>query len=297
MAEKLKIIWDMETGDPDDVLTLILLLGHPRVELRAINVTPGTPDQIGFVRHIVHERFERDLPIGAYDLDHGKRCLTPWHPKTFGKTPDSRDALPGASLLSSLGDEETTLVTGASLKNLGAAIEAAKRQDSPLKLKRLVAQGGFAGDNIVPEPDRLPKFQGKRCCPTYNLDGAIDAAKAALDYEGIGSRWFVSKNVCHGVYYDHALHERVAQVRAKSQSLSLIYEVMEGYLRRKPEGKKFHDPLAACCALDPGIGRWAQVRLERTREGWGAQPALDSDTWIITGYDHERFVQTLLMTP
>lgn len=294
MAEKLKIIWDMETGDPDDVLTLILLLGHPLVDLRAINVTPGTPDQIGFVRHIVCERFGLKLPIGAHNLDHGKPCLSAWHPKTFGKTPHSREALDGASLLLELCDEETTLITGASLKNLGAALDAA--QPAPLKLGRLVAQGGFAGDNIVPKADRLPKFDGKLYCPTYNLDGAIDAAKAALASDEITSRWLVSKNVCHGVYYDRALHERVAQVRTNSQSLALIYEVMDGYLRRKPEGKKFHDPLAACCALNPHIGRWAQVRMERTREGWGALPDADSNTWIITGYEHEEFVQTLLMT-
>jgi pyrimidine-specific ribonucleoside hydrolase len=35
-AGKLDIAWDMETGDPDDFLTLLLLLGHPRVRLRVL---------------------------------------------------------------------------------------------------------------------------------------------------------------------------------------------------------------------------------------------------------------------
>ncbi|WP_434421721.1 hypothetical protein [Nannocystis pusilla] len=44
------VVWDMETGDPDDFLTLLLLLGHPQVNLKAVAVTPGTPDQVGVVR-------------------------------------------------------------------------------------------------------------------------------------------------------------------------------------------------------------------------------------------------------
>jgi hypothetical protein len=28
---KIDVIWDMETGDPDDILTLFLLIGHPKV--------------------------------------------------------------------------------------------------------------------------------------------------------------------------------------------------------------------------------------------------------------------------
>ena len=33
------VVWDMETGDPDDFLTLLLLLGHPQVNLKAVTVT------------------------------------------------------------------------------------------------------------------------------------------------------------------------------------------------------------------------------------------------------------------
>ena len=44
------VVWDMETGDPDDFLTLLLLLGHPQVNLKAVTVTPGTREQVGLVR-------------------------------------------------------------------------------------------------------------------------------------------------------------------------------------------------------------------------------------------------------
>lgn len=43
-------VLDMETSDPDDFITLLMLLGHPLVDLRAVTVTPGTREQVGLVR-------------------------------------------------------------------------------------------------------------------------------------------------------------------------------------------------------------------------------------------------------
>ena len=50
LFKKMPFVWDMETSDPDDFMTLLLLLGHPRVDLRAVTITPGTPEQVGLVR-------------------------------------------------------------------------------------------------------------------------------------------------------------------------------------------------------------------------------------------------------
>lgn len=52
------VVWDMETSDPDDFLTLLFLIGHPQVNLKAVTVTPGTPDQIGLARHALTQWFE-----------------------------------------------------------------------------------------------------------------------------------------------------------------------------------------------------------------------------------------------
>ena len=43
-------VFDMETSDPDDFITLVFLLGHPEVDLRAVTITPGTREQVGVVR-------------------------------------------------------------------------------------------------------------------------------------------------------------------------------------------------------------------------------------------------------
>lgn len=46
---RINVVWDMETSDPDDFFTLLLLLGHPLVNLKGVTITPGTPEQVGVV--------------------------------------------------------------------------------------------------------------------------------------------------------------------------------------------------------------------------------------------------------
>src|SRR5262249_49371641 len=139
-AAMIDIVWDMETQDPDDFLTLLLLLGHPDVRLKAVTITPGSAEQVGLVRRAL-SWFDRDLPVGAYNLDHPKSCVSSWHYKVYGEATPSRDAEPGAEVLLRCCDEKTTLLTGAPLKNLGAALRAG----SNFRVGGWVAQGGFAG--------------------------------------------------------------------------------------------------------------------------------------------------------
>jgi pyrimidine-specific ribonucleoside hydrolase len=289
----LDLVWDMETGDPDDFLTLLLLLGHPQVRLKAVTITPGSAPQVGLVRRAVRDWFGRDIPVGAYNLDHPKDCVSGWHYRAYGDVPPSRDAEPGPEVLLRCCDEHTTLITGAPLKNLGAAIKLGAAAGRALCIGRWVAQGGFAGEGVVPPELQLDKFKGKTTCPTYNLNGDVKAALAALAFPGIGVRRFVSKNVCHGVVYDRELHDRFTAVKDDSRSLALVWKGMEAYLAEHPAGKAFHDPLAACCAIDETIGTWAEVELYRERGEWGARPRPGSGTWIITDYDRDKFVRTL----
>ncbi len=327
----LDVVWDMETGDPDDFITLLFLLGHPDVNLKAVTVTPGTPDQVGVVRQALRW-FGRDIPVGAFNLDHqtksmregtgpgkgrhGARgvCVSSWHYKAYGDMPPSRDAAPGPEVLRATCDASTTLITGGPLKNLGGAMKL-----PGFHVGRLVVQGGFAGEGVVPTERQLSKFRGMITCPTYNLNGDPKSALEALRYPGIGSRRFVSKNVCHGVIYDRRLHARIEAEKDKNRSLELIWKGMEVYLDKnagknsrsdglsEPEvresapeamgGKAFHDPLAACCAIDESIGEWAEVELYREKGAWGSRLSPGSGIWIIIGYDREKFFQTLTAVP
>ncbi|MFT5680241.1 MAG: inosine-uridine nucleoside N-ribohydrolase [Myxococcota bacterium] len=303
------IVWDMETGDPDDFLTLLFLAGHPDVTLRAVTVTPGGADQIAVVRWALAALELPDVVVGGFtppreqeELDRERKGqvldrVSGWHWRAYD-IPKVRDydVLPGWEVLRDHLGEGVTLVTGGPLKNIGALLS--EPGDAPLG--RLFAQGGFAGDNIVPPQRRLAKFDGMLTCPTFNLNGAPQAALAAAVSPRFSQRRFISKNVCHGVYYDPQLHQTVAAAIAvmpesrHRRSLSLIWQGMAEYLRRKSGGKKFHDPLAAACALDPGLAEWAEVELYRERGKWGAKAAPGSGTWIITGYRRERFIEVLL---
>jgi len=284
----LDIVWDMETSDPDDFITLLLLLGHPMVNLKAVTITPGTPDQVGLVRRALSWFGREHLPIGAFDLSHPKDCVSAWHHRVYGREPPSWDAEPGPAVLLRECDDATILVTGAPLKNLGAAVT-----QSGFRLGCWVAQGGFAGANLVPEERQLPAFKGRLTCPSYNLDGARQAAQAALAAPNIAERYFISKNVCHGVVYDADLHAIVGELKDCSLSLQLIHRGMEAYLKKNAAGKKLHDPLAACCAIDHSIGVWAAVELFRGKGGWGAEPSPGSSTHIITDYKRKRFIEVL----
>lgn len=282
----LDIVLDMETQDPDDYLTLLLLLGHTQVRLKAVTITPGSPYQVGLVRRTL-AMFGRDIPVGAYNIQHPKTCVSTWHEKVYGTITPSEQAREGSEVLLECCDENTILITGAPLKNVGKALDL-----PAFRLGCLVAQGGFAGEGVVPTELQLEKFKGKLTCPTFNLNGDVPSAFKVLATDQIGTRYFVSKNVCHGVYYDSAMHTEVGKLLEKSQSMRMIYKGMKAYLQDKAEGKKMHDPLAACCAIDRSIGEWAEVELFRQKGEWGSRLAENTRTWIITRYDHQKFIQT-----
>ncbi len=303
------IVWDMETGDPDDFLTLLILAGHPGVNLRAVTITPGAADQLAVVRWALAALGRAGVPVGTFadpqeleeqDVARKGRIVdrvSGWHWRAYG-IPKVREysAPRGYELLREHLGPGVTLVTGAPLKNLGRLLS----EPGEGALGRLFVQGGFAGDNIVPPELRLEKFAGKRTCPTYNLNGAPKEALAASTCERFSDRRFISKNVCHRVYYDASLHQRVERAALAlpegphRRSLELVVQGMAEYLRRKPEGKRFHDPLAAACALDESLAEWAEVTLYRERGGWGAHLSPGSGTRIIVDYRHERFVEVLL---
>lgn len=352
------VVFDMETNDPDDFLTLLLLLGHPAVSLRAVTVMPGSAAQIGLVRRALSWFSRDDVRVGAHDLDHPKSCVSPWHHTAYGTHAESREAEAAGPLLLEVCDAQTTLITGAPLKNLAIPVA-----DPDFRLGRWVAQGGFAGVGVVPEELQLPQFRGKRTCATFNFNGAPQVALAALAHPGITQRDLVSKNVCHGVIWDEAMHAAIAprikgvpylermwhgmevllqkyrethQVRpvvspecgwtsvrlvdneasGEAPVVSLQHALRQAHdaggaltlldanhevpvctitpaTSQKRYGKKLHDPLAACCAIDPEIGTWREVELFRKRGEWGANLAPGSHTRIIIAHDHARFIDVL----
>lgn len=290
------LIFDMETSDPDDLFTLLLLAGHPQVNLKAVTVIPGGADQIGLVRHML-ELFGLDIPVGFHNLDPEKPRVSRWYYDVYGAISPSRDAQPAAEILMQQCDETTTLLTGGPLKNVANAIKRSVENPgtTPLRIGRWVAQGGFAGEGVVPPEKQLEQFHGLHTCPTHNLGADPKSALAVLAYPHIDTRYFVAKNVCHRVVYDLQMHAVFEGLKDKHLSFSMVWLGMDAYLKEYPAGKKFHDPLAACCAIDPGIGTWAEVELYREQGEWGARLAPGSKTWIIVDYDHARFLEVMTL--
>ncbi|MEM1007859.1 MAG: hypothetical protein AAGJ35_02540, partial [Myxococcota bacterium] len=228
MSFPLPVVFDMETHDPDDFLTLLWLLGHPRIDLKGVTITPGSTAQVGLVREALRWFSCEHIPVGAFQIDHLKSCVSSWHYSAYGAIPPSTDAVFGPELLFSLCDEHTTLIIGASPRNLGRAL-----QMPGFRLGRWVAQGGFAGVGVVPEEKQLPQFRGLRTCPTFNLNGAPRAVLAALKHPGIGRKRFVSKNVCHRVIYDLAMHDWLGNCKEHNLALQKIWQGMDVYLQKK----------------------------------------------------------------
>lgn len=290
----LEVAFDMETQDPDDVLTLCLLATHPTVSLRAVTVNPGSKHQVGVVRHVL-ERLLGDghgVPVGAGRPDHPKQCVSSFHYRWLGDVlPGDADGLASEVLVEAYerSGRRLEIVTGGPLTNVAAFLDLA----APGSLS-VTVQGGFAGDQVVPEEHRLPKFAGRNTCPTFNLNGNVAAASSVLSYAGFKSRRLVSKNVCHGVAWDREMHERVRPSKDCHAGLSMMFEAMDLYLGRKPEGKLLHDPLAACAALDPSFVTWTEVEVYRERGEWGSRLSPGSGTDISVAIDRPRFEQLLI---
>jgi hypothetical protein len=83
MNNKINVLLDMETGDPDDVITLCILASNPNINLLAVTVMPGTNEQIGLVKLILKEA-SLNIPVGSYRIGYPKKCVSNFYYKWLG---------------------------------------------------------------------------------------------------------------------------------------------------------------------------------------------------------------------
>jgi pyrimidine-specific ribonucleoside hydrolase len=284
---------DMETSDPDDVLALCLLATHPQVNLRLVTLHPGGWDQVAVVRTILRRLKVGDIPVGGRDYPSPKRHVSQFHYDWLGPMPDEEPSGAAFELIARhCPGRAMHLVTGAALTNVHRGL--LKHADQNCLYKEWTCQGGFAGDNVVPEQHRLEKFRGKTTCPTFNLNGDVDAARELLGHPRMGKIRMVSKNVCHGFRYDKDFHLQVPA--GAHHGLDLLREGMEFYFEKHPDGKALHDVLAAVLAVEPRIGTWATVVPVRERGEWGSLPVPDSvigSVRILVAVDRAKVVETM----
>lgn len=283
----------METRDPDDALTLCLLATHRRVRLAAVTVNPGTPTQLAVVRELLG-RLGVEVPIGARYVDSPADAVSSFHHEWLGPLPPAGPDGVAHEILAAtlLADPATVVLTGAPLHNLRQLLTCHR----DVTVRRWVAQGGFAGDNLVPEKHRLAKFAGRSTCESFNFGGNKRATLAALASDRIAYRDLVSKNVTHGIAWDADLQARLRSVPSPAPGVGLAYEAMAVFLARRPEGKLLHDPLAACAILGREAFTWTPVDVTYSQGQWGARPDPASTTSITVAVDWPRAADLLFDT-
>ena len=300
------IVFEMETSDPDDFMTLLWLADHPELDLRAVLVTAGSRDQCQLIRWGLDHCGRQDVPIGALhgpgwwaSAEGSKARVSAFHYKVYGHAIHDHpvgEVVSGPELLAAVLREgaqsgaATTVLVGSAPKNLGAAF----RRDASITLPRWVQQGGFAGDNLVAAP--LEKFRGKTTCPSFNPGGAPKQTLELLASPRIARRLFVSKNVCHGVVWTRAMHaalEARLEGRGRRVGLATMIAALDRYLVDKGVGKAMHDIVAATCVVDEAVCERAEVEIYRARGEWGARAAAGTDTFISIGFDEGRFLDVL----
>jgi inosine-uridine nucleoside N-ribohydrolase len=293
---RVPMVMELETGDPDDILAFLFILEHPRAQLKAIVMSPGSPDQIGLIKHLLAKYHRPDVPVGAFNLNHPNPTVSEWHYKTFGHFECSREAFDGAALILEHCTPDTTMLCCGPMRNLGKAIQVAEETHSDFILGKLVIQGGFAGRNIVPECVALDKFKDKEMVPSWNLDGALKDTLRVLQSPRCSEIRLVSKNVCHGVIWDETLSSQITD--EAPDMLHTIDGIMTEYRQRKGAPKIIHDVVAAACALTPATCDWARVSMRHEKKaGWGADLSKTSNTYIVTSFNRSTFIQTLCERP
>jgi len=289
----IRIAYDMETSDPDDVMTMCILATHPRVDLVAVTVTPGSFEQVGIIKHVLRLLVRDDIPVGSFRPESKPGAVSGFHDKWLGRTePEEPDGLGYEILASALKKYEGVVVlTGAPLKNLGVLLDL----HPDIVIPRWVAQGGFAGDSVVPEERRLAKFAGRETCPTFNFNGDPKSAFAMLSSTQVLRRVLVSKNVCHGVTYGPLIHSEMFS-RKLTRGWELVRSGMDVYLRGRPEGKMFHDPMAAAVAIDESVCSFREVEVYREKGEWGSRLSSGTRTSISVSVDINSAFSVLLET-
>lgn len=298
-----RIVFEMETSDPDDFMTLLWLADHPGVALAGVVVTPGSQDQCQLVRWGLDLCGRADVPVGGLhgpgwwaSADGQKPRVSGFHYKVYGAAIREHvvgEVARGPALLAELlAAADTTVVVGSAPKNIGAAF----REFPELRLACWVQQGGFAGDNLVEAP--LEKFRGKLTCPSFNPGGAPKETLELLASSRIARRMFVAKNVCHGVQWTAALQATLKQRLAERggdvrRGLATMIYALDRYLEDRRVAKAMHDLVAAACALDPAVCEFAEVEIYRERGEWGSRAAAGTGTVISVGFDEPRFVAVL----
>lgn len=276
------VIFDMETGDPDDTVTLLMLLLNPEVNLKAITCYQGSPIQIGLIEHIV-SLSDRYIPVAGWNSIEPKE-ISPYYTNLLGSWTHKQSKMTPIDLYKEFLIDDTKLLTGAPLTNLSLFLQ----QYPEHPIKHLVAQGGYLGE-IIPLEKRLDKFKNRKAVPTYNLSCDVQAFDNVVQSSSIQKINFVTKDLCHGFTYNKMIHD---SIDFKNDQLSLLLKKALGYYADSNKNKAMHDPLAMIYMLYPEIGNIESINMTYREDNgkflFSSSPGFNNHIYGLVDYDKEK---------
>ena len=143
------------------------------------------------------------------------------------------------------------------------------------KLDLLVANGGFAGTNIVKAENILHKFRNKEKIRTYNFNLDIDSALSVLSSQNVNEIILVSKNVCHSeLNCIGKLHKDLFLFKYKLDSGKRLHDLL-----MVKEGVNFISGNNTICNYEQ-IQPVCEKRLPDNMSIWGSELSNTSNIFI-----------------
>lgn len=264
----MNLIIETDIGhDPDDFFAISYLIAAG-VNIRAILISPGDPDQIAIAKFLCKET-GLDIPIGTSKENRTKLSSGSIHHdllNQYGLPLEAKADGLGVDILEDVvrNYPDSELFVIGPVTSLGKYL--AKHPDT--QFSRATMQGGFLPYTIYQPKVQNSDFLGAENMPTFNLNGDRPNGLNFLN-ANILDRRMVGKNVCHTVLFTKEifLNREIQKVVKNVAALNLFEKAAYLYFDRH-DSKKFHDPTAACCHLHPEIGTWVQGKTVKMDQGW-----------------------------
>ncbi|RTK97769.1 MAG: nucleoside hydrolase [Neisseriaceae bacterium] len=284
----MNLIVETDIGhDPDDFFSICYLIAAG-VNVRAICISPGDPDQVAIAKLIL-KQIGLDIPVGISHENRSKLSSGSIHHELLKKygmklteNPDGMGCQIIEDTIKKYPDCEFLVIGPAT--NVGKFLK--DKQD--ICFESVTMQGGFLPYSLYKPFWVCPNFEGKEWMPTFNLNGDRPAGSLFLSSK-FKSRRMVGKNICHTILFDK---DKLNDINPKCTASLLFKEAAEMYFL-KHDSKKFHDPTAACLHLHPEIGLWFKGKTIKNSSGWTTVADYQGDD-ILADLDEEMLWDFLL---
>lgn len=247
-----KVIYITETLDVDDILSVAVLSTSDKIDLKGIIVTPGSDEQIGFIKSILTTVNKEDIPIvncSNIEINPRERYISPFlrgfvRKKTKAE-PHSSSNLFLHTMLEKHPD--INIICGAPLTAIYNYYNTAYITD-PRIISNLIITGGYS--HLYSEGKRKQILD-----TSYNLSRDREAA---LDTINISSKrmikniTMVSKNICHKLFL-RTNHLEPLEPRSH-QTVKLLKKYINSFEKTiNFNGKKMHDLTAYMFLIHPEV--------------------------------------------